>query len=207
MFANFFVVSSLILALASQVLGHAAVAPMLGVAGTPKRSDVERPSKANPCGAGVKIGRLLDSSTAVPVAADGSFPATSISFNGGKDGARLMAMKVSADGQGTAFVPGTVPQNGLADPGAAGSQPIVGKLPPGTQCTGGAGKNKCLVQFESPAGFGNCVVVQQAAGKAKQAGNAAGGTRAARALLAELEQRGEDAVELVKRKASQWIWA
>ena len=60
---------------------HAAVAPALGVSGTPVRNDVKRPSTAQPCGAGVNIASAIDTSTAVTANADGSFDATGIDFN------------------------------------------------------------------------------------------------------------------------------
>ncbi|KAJ3534457.1 hypothetical protein NMY22_g6916 [Coprinellus aureogranulatus] len=144
-------------------------------------------------------------------AADGSFTVTAISFNGGVDGSRQMTAQVSANGQGTNFVAATVTKNGDRAPNGSGNQQITAKLPANTKCTGGSSGNKCLVQFKSAAGFGNCVVVQQggaAAGNARQGANARqGGTRAARAMLAEIAERGEEAIEVVKRKASQWIWA
>lgn len=49
-------------------------------------------------------------------------------------------------------------------------------LPKGLTCTGGATKNKCLVSFTTAGGFGNCAVVQTAAG-AKQAVPAAAGKK------------------------------
>jgi hypothetical protein len=82
MFANFFVLSAFVLALVSQAYGHAAVSPMVGVTGTPKRSDVKRPNTANPCGAGVNVAQALNSAQAVTAAADGSFTVTAIAFNG-----------------------------------------------------------------------------------------------------------------------------
>jgi hypothetical protein len=81
MFFKIWAFAILIVALALQTQAHAAVAPVLGVAGAPKRSDVKRPSAANPCGAGVNIAGTIDKSTAVQAAADGSFEATAIDFN------------------------------------------------------------------------------------------------------------------------------
>jgi hypothetical protein len=43
----------------------------LGVKGTPQRSDVQRPSTAKPCGS-IAIAANLDTSTAIPAAADGT---------------------------------------------------------------------------------------------------------------------------------------
>jgi hypothetical protein len=45
--------------------------PALGVKGTPKRSDVQRPSTAKPCGK-IDIASNLDASTAIAAAADGT---------------------------------------------------------------------------------------------------------------------------------------
>jgi len=202
-FANLFVFSALLLSLVGQALGHAAVAPMLGV-GTPKRSDVKRPSAANPCGAGVNIAGLFDSSTPAVASASGAFTVKVTSFNGGTDGSRQVTAKVGANGKATTLTAATVTKNGLNNPAGSGSQDVTVQLPAGTKCTGGTTKNKCLVQFVTSAKFGNCVVVQQ--GAAAQV-NKVAGTRAARALLGELEQRGEEIVDVVKRKASQWIWA
>lgn len=54
----------LLLALLAQVNAHAAVAPALGVDGTPVRSDVQRPSTAKPCG-NIDVASTLDTSTPV----------------------------------------------------------------------------------------------------------------------------------------------
>jgi hypothetical protein len=67
-------------------------------------------------------------------------------------------------------------------PNAVGSDQLTVALPAGTKCTGGASKNKCVVEFVSTAGFGNCVVVQQgAAGAAAPAAAAAAKPAAAAA--------------------------
>ena len=71
----------LVLALCLQVTAHAAVAPVLGVQGNPKRSDVQRPSAAKPCG-NVDIASKFDSSTPVSADANGSFKVSATSFNG-----------------------------------------------------------------------------------------------------------------------------
>ncbi|TFK38031.1 hypothetical protein BDQ12DRAFT_652301 [Crucibulum laeve] len=268
MISKIWMSATFVLALSAQVYGHAAIAPALGVAGTPVRNDVERPSTANPCGSGVNIASTIDSSTAVAAAADGSFTTTVTNFNGGADGSRKVTAQVDATGAGTKFVAATVTTNGDAAPAAVGSQKIVASLPAGTKCTGGATGNKCLVSFKTTAGFGNCVVVSQgaaaAAGNAgaatgaaagaatgaaagaaagaatgaaagaatgaaagtaagattatgkgrgrgrngkKAAAAAAAGTRAARALLAEIESRGEEAVHAAKRSLTSWLWA
>jgi hypothetical protein len=81
MFSKTFIAPLFLLALTSSVNAHAAVAPALGVKGTPSRSDVQRPSTGKPCG-NVDIAQNLDSSTAVPAGANGTFSATAINFNG-----------------------------------------------------------------------------------------------------------------------------
>lgn len=81
MFFKIWTIVILIVALALHVQAHAGVSPALGVAGALKRSDVKRPSAANPCGAGVNIAGTIDKSTAVQAAADGSFTATAVDFN------------------------------------------------------------------------------------------------------------------------------
>lgn len=62
-----------------QVNAHAAIAPALGVAGTPARSDVQRPSTASPCGKA----DVAQAATAQAVAAgaDGSVTMTVTDFN------------------------------------------------------------------------------------------------------------------------------
>jgi hypothetical protein len=78
-------------------------------------------------------------------------------------------------------------------------------------------------QFVTSAGFGNCVVVSQgaAAGGAKKAvvrhlfsceeftdhSRITQGSRAARSSLAEIEARGGETAEVVKRGITSWIWA
>ena len=77
---NIVAAAALLLSVSLQAHAHAAISPMLGVKGTPKRSDVQRPSTAKPCGA-VNIAQTLDSSTAIPLNADGTFTATIQNFN------------------------------------------------------------------------------------------------------------------------------
>lgn len=80
MFSKAFGAAILALTLTVQVHAHAAVAPVLGVAGVPQRSAVERPRGAKPCG-NVDIAANLDTSTPVVVDADGSFTMTITNFN------------------------------------------------------------------------------------------------------------------------------
>jgi len=165
MFSKILTSSALVLALALQVHAHAAVSPALGVSGTPVRADVQRPSDAEPCGT-IDIASALDSSTAVTASADGTVDATALDFNAGTDGSREFTAKVDPTGTGKSFVAMTITTNGLEDPTTVGSQPLVASLPAGTKCTGGTAKNKCLLQFVSTAGFGNCVAVTQGASTA-----------------------------------------
>jgi len=148
---------------------HADIFPQLGVKGTPKVSDVKRPSGNQPCGDGVNITSALDTSTAVPADAKGNVKATVISFNGGGDGSRQVTAKVDPSGTGKNFVKMTVTVNGDPAPKNAGSQQVVATLPAGTKCTGGAKKNKCLAQFVTTSGFGSCVVVSQGGNNARDA--------------------------------------
>ncbi|KAH9478572.1 hypothetical protein JR316_0009029 [Psilocybe cubensis] len=205
MFSKVWTSATLVLALALQVSAHAAISPALGVRGTPARNNVKRPNNANPCGANVNIASTLDSSTAVTANAAGAVNVVAINFNGGRDGSRRVTARVDPSGTGRNFVAMTVTTNGNAAPNNVGQQNIVANLPAGTRCTGGAGRNKCLVQFVTSAGFGNCVAVTQAANARANAATGsrnrrAAGTRAARAMLAELEARGEEIAELVKRQ-------
>lgn len=69
----------LVSCLALHAHAHAAIAPALGVEGTPVRSDVQRPSTAKPCG-NIPVSDI-NTSTAVPLAADGSADFTVTNFN------------------------------------------------------------------------------------------------------------------------------
>jgi hypothetical protein len=80
MFSKSFIAPLFLLALTSSINAHAGVTPALGVKGTLTRNDVQRPSTANPCGK-VNIAQTLDSSTAIPANANGSFSAAAINFN------------------------------------------------------------------------------------------------------------------------------
>jgi hypothetical protein len=110
----------------------------------------------------VDVASALDSSTAVPADANGNVNVTVLNFNPGADGSRKVSAHVDPTGTGKNFVKMNVTVNGDPDPKNTGSQQLVATLPAGTNCTGGADKNKCLAQFVSTSGFGNCVVVSQA---------------------------------------------
>jgi hypothetical protein len=81
MFSKVFAAAVLALTFTAQVHAHAAIAPVLGVAGTPKRSDVQRPRANAACGK-TNVAATLDTSTPVVAAADGTFTVTATNFNG-----------------------------------------------------------------------------------------------------------------------------
>ena len=72
---------ALLLSVSLQAHAHAAISPALGVKGTPKRSDVQRPTDAKPCG-NVNIAQNLDSSKAIQLKPDNTFSTTIQNFNG-----------------------------------------------------------------------------------------------------------------------------
>ncbi|KAF9449818.1 hypothetical protein P691DRAFT_727270 [Macrolepiota fuliginosa MF-IS2] len=210
MFAKIWTSLAILLAVSLEVRGHAAIAPALGLGSTaPVRNDVKRPSTASPCGAGVNVASALGKSTPVQAAADGTFTATITNFNGGKDGSRQVTAQVdaAATGKGANFVAMTVSQNGDAAPATTGSQPIVASIPAGTTCSGGTSGDLCLVSFKTLGGFGNCVAVQQSVLVSPELLEVPLGTRAARALLADLEERGGEIVNDVRRGIASWAWA
>ncbi|KZV67809.1 hypothetical protein PENSPDRAFT_556163, partial [Peniophora sp. CONT] len=139
---------------------HAAFAPVLGVAGTPARSDVQRPKTNAPCGK-TDVATTMASSTAAPLAADGSFTVTATNFNPGRDGSRAVKTAlVDTTGTGQSFAgTATVTTNGDGRPKTDGSDTLTLQMPAGTTCTGGADGASCLVSLTSTGGFGNCVYV------------------------------------------------
>jgi len=173
MFAKIWASSLLVLALCLQVTAHAAVSPALGIQGNPTRGDVQRPTSAKPCG-NVDITSKIGSSTLVPADASGSFIVNGICFNGGHDGSLKFTAKVDPTGTGedSKFVDMDITTNGNDSPPKAETVPITAQLPSGMKCK----NNKCLVQFISGSGFGNCVVVQQ--NDAASTGNSTGNTAA-----------------------------
>lgn len=215
MFGKIFTASSLVLALAAQAYGHAAIAPVLGLNRAPVRNDVKRPSNNNPCGAGVNVANGINGNSFVTVQ-NGAITVTSTNFNGGRDGSRQVAARLNTAGTGNNFNTAlTVTRNGNGNPSNVGSEQVTVAIPAGTQCTGGSNRNRCLVQFTTTAGFGNCVVVQQAAANAQANNNGnnrnrnrglIAGTRAARAALADIEARGVEATNAVRRSLSSWLW-
>jgi len=191
MFSKAVTVAVIALSFSIQAYGHAAIAPVLGVAGTPKRSDVQRPSANAACGK-TNVASTIDTSTPVVAAADGTFTVTATNFNAGRDGSRQVTMTVDAAGTGKNFVAGTVSQNGQAAPQTTGSEQIVASLPAGTTCTGGKAGNLCLASFKTLGGFGNCVVVQQGAAGAN-ATSADAGAAGANATSADAGAAGAGA--------------
>lgn len=75
-----FYVSALVAYGAVQVAAHAAIAPALGVQGTPARSNVQRPSTNKPCGN--QALSAMDTSQAVIADASGNFQVSITNFNG-----------------------------------------------------------------------------------------------------------------------------
>jgi len=180
MFAKTFLLSALaVLAMSAQVNAHAAITPMLGVNGTPARSDVQRPTAAKPCG-NADLSKV-SSSTPVTAAADGSVSMNIQDFNAGADGSRsVKTVMLDTTGTGKSFkTAGKVTTNGQAAPTKVGSDKLVVQMPAGTKCTGAGGI--CLLSMTTTAGFGNCVAVK-VGGAAKRDPRAAG-SRAARAYL------------------------
>jgi hypothetical protein len=81
MFSQVFKVAAIVLALSFQVHSHALVSPVLGVTGTPQRSDVQTPSNGSPCGS-TSVNANIDTSKPVVAAADGTFVVGVTNFNG-----------------------------------------------------------------------------------------------------------------------------
>jgi len=188
-------------ALAAQVLAHATVAQPLGVAGTPKRSDAQRPSTANPCGKASLA--KIDSTKAITMSGT-TFTAAATNYNLAKDGSLQFTAQVDSAGTGKAFKAATITKNGDAAPKKIGqvSQLSV-SLPAGTKCTGGASKDLCLVSFKSASGFGNCVVV-------KQGGAGAASTKATTKTTRSRHPRDFVAPAAKRdyaKRAIDWVWA
>ncbi|KAJ7191126.1 hypothetical protein GGX14DRAFT_326108, partial [Mycena pura] len=116
----------------------------------------------------IDIASNLDSSTALPAAADGSVTMNVENFNAGADGSTSVSVSVDATGKGTSFTAATVQTNGNPVSSAAEfeTDKVVFTLPAGTKCTGGTAGNLCLVSVKTTAGFGACTVVSQGAAAA-----------------------------------------
>ncbi|KAJ7621036.1 hypothetical protein FB45DRAFT_692671, partial [Roridomyces roridus] len=128
--------------------------PALGVKGTPVRSDVQRPSTAQPCGS-INPANTIDTSTAIAVAADGTVTMQVLNC-AGADGSTDVSVQVDETGLGKSFKAGTVKTNGNKAPTKVESDKVVFTLPAGTKCAGGKAKNLCLVSVKTTAGFGAC---------------------------------------------------
>ncbi|KAK6977650.1 hypothetical protein R3P38DRAFT_3122676, partial [Favolaschia claudopus] len=129
-------------------------------------------------------------------------------FNGGGDGSRKVSVMIDPTGTGKSFVKANVTKNGDPAPKEeTGSDLITVALPDGTKCTGGKGKNLCLLSVKSTAGFGACTVASQLTSttgadksgkvpcKNSKKNRRAVATRAARFLRAqarELEREAEE---------------
>ncbi|KIK54542.1 hypothetical protein GYMLUDRAFT_48668 [Collybiopsis luxurians FD-317 M1] len=162
-FRSFAILAISLASYVSHTYAHAAISPMLGVQGTPVRSDVQFPlENVAPCGK-VSPSENLDTSTPVQMAADGTVTMTITNFNPTIDGSReVKTALVDTTGTGNSFsVQATMVQNGDGNPLTDGSEQIVASMPAGTQCTGGTSGNLCLMSMKTTFGFGNCVVVQQ----------------------------------------------
>jgi hypothetical protein len=72
MFSKSLIAPTFLLALTSSVNAHAAVAPPLGVKGTPTVNDVQKPSTSALCGT-INIADNLDTSTPVVASTEGEF--------------------------------------------------------------------------------------------------------------------------------------
>jgi len=181
MFSKSLIVSVVVLLLGLQANAHAVISPALGVSGKPVRNDAQRPSGAKPCG-NANLANI-DSSTPVKVGGNGAMSMTITNFNPGKDGSRhVKTLMVDETGTGKNFKAvgnGAITQNGDAVPTSDGTQQLAVTMPAGTKCSGGKGKNLCLVSLTTDGGFGNCVVASQA-GAGKRDPRAVG-SRAARA--------------------------
>jgi hypothetical protein len=81
MFSQVFKGAAIVLVFSLQVYSHALISPVLGVTGTPQRSDVQTPSNGSPCG-NTNITANIDNSTSVVAAADGTFTVTVTNYNG-----------------------------------------------------------------------------------------------------------------------------
>ncbi|KAF7295880.1 hypothetical protein HMN09_01131600 [Mycena chlorophos] len=163
---------TLLLALVAQTAAHAIPNPALGVKGTPKRSDVQRPSSSSPCGS-ISVVNNIDTSTTTPVAADGSVTIQIQNFNAGTDGSTaLKTVSVNEDGTGKSFATqATIKTNGNPDPSKVESDKVVFVLPQGTKCTGGKAGNLCVVSVVTTHGFGACTVVSQGKGGSSNSGS------------------------------------
>ncbi|KAI1784549.1 hypothetical protein LXA43DRAFT_1066673 [Ganoderma leucocontextum] len=161
-FKSFIAAAIVFLSVSLEASAHAAISPVLGVSGTPVRSDVQRPTNARPCGR-TNVADTFETSDTITMDADNTFNATITNFNKGVDGSReIVSALVDVTGTGEQFdQTATVQENGTRNPKDLGSEQLTIALP--QACSGGQDENKCLVSLKTAGGFGNCVVVQNAA--------------------------------------------
>ncbi|KAG8708276.1 hypothetical protein FRC09_001338 [Ceratobasidium sp. 395] len=196
-------------ALAAHVLGHAMVSPALGVAGTPKRSDTQRPSTAKPCG-NIALSKI-DSSKAITMTGN-TFTADATNFNANKDGSLQFTAQVDSTGTGKGLKAATITKNGPGAPPKVGTKATLDvTMPAGMKCTAGKTQDLCLVSFKSASGFGNCVVVKQAgAGNGAAAANKPTPKSKAASRSRSVPHPRNFIVPSQKRdyakRALEWIW-
>jgi len=183
MISKVFIISIAVLLLSLQVNAHAVISPALGASGKPVRNDAQKPNKGKPCG-NADLSKV-DSSTPVKANGNGLMTMTIQNFNAGVDGSReIKTLMIDESGTGKNFKAvgnNAITQNGDAKPTSTGTQQLAIQMPAGTKCTGGKGKNLCLLSLTTDGGFGNCVVASQ--GGAAKRDTRAIGSRAARAYL------------------------
>jgi hypothetical protein len=157
--------SLFLLALALQVNGHALIEPALGIPVGGTRNDVTRPSQGQPCGKGVNVQAEIAGTTAVQANPDGSFVVNISNFNKNIDGSRkIVESNIDATATGQSFnAKADITQNGDLSSKTLSTQQLTVQMPAGTTCTGGTDGASCVVSFKTAGGFGNCVLVSQAA--------------------------------------------
>ncbi|KAG8795288.1 hypothetical protein FRC12_016302 [Ceratobasidium sp. 428] len=196
-------------ALAAHVLGHATVAPVMGVKGKAVRADTQRPSTAKPCGKTALS--EIDSSDFITMTGN-TITATATNFNKAKDGSMQFTASMDPTGTGKNFKAITITKNGPAAPKNVGeTATLTMSVPAGMKCTGGATKDKCLMSFKSESGFGNCVVVKQAgAGNGAAAANKPAPKSKAASRSRSVPHPRNFIVPSQKRdyakRALEWIW-
>ncbi|KAH9050869.1 hypothetical protein EDB83DRAFT_2226600 [Lactarius deliciosus] len=151
MVSKSFIAYAFLLCFTTSVNAHALISPALGVKGNGTRKDTQRPSTDKPCGK-INIAQSIDTSTTIALAADGTFSPSITNTNAGGDGSRsIKTVQVDASGTGQNFVAAK-----MIKPTSTGTEQLKVQLPSGTKCTGGTGKNLCLVSFATTSRFGNC---------------------------------------------------
>ena len=81
MFKQTVAFSLFVLALSSQVSGHALIEPALGIPVGGTRNDVTRPAQDQPCGSGVNVQAELAGTQKVQANPDGTFQVNISNFN------------------------------------------------------------------------------------------------------------------------------